>query len=156
MSRTERLNPTYTEAAQRDPLAGTPLGATDVKASVGYLHPDPPRMLRLSESQLEAWHQVRGKIQDVHLLILSVLTRCGEGCIRSVHDETGIETSTISARMFDLKKLGLIQPVMDASGKQKRIHYTVRGRSSSGDAWEAREDWKEFIKNVQGYPGILL
>jgi DNA-binding MarR family transcriptional regulator len=151
MSRTERLNPDYTEAARKDALAGTPLMGTE-----GFLQPSPPRTLRLSESQLDAWHQVRGKIQDVHLLILSVLTRCGEGCIRSVHDETGIETSTISARMHDLKRMGLIEPIMLPNGKQKRMHYTVRGKNSSGDAWQAREDWKQFIKNVQGYPGILL
>jgi DNA-binding MarR family transcriptional regulator len=156
MSKSERPNPTYTEAVRLDALAHTPLGEDDFGQSSGYLQPSPPRMLRLSESQLEAWHKVRGKIQDVHLLILSVLTRCGEGCIRSVHDETGIETSTISARMFDLKKLGLIEPVMQADGTQKRIQYTVRGKNSSGDAWKARDDWKEFLKHVQGYLGILL
>lgn len=153
MSR-ERPNDLYTEAARRDPFAGTPLGASEL--SEGYLQPAPPRTLRLSESQLEAWQKVREKLQDVHLLILSVLTRCGEGCIRTVHDETGIETSTVSARMFDLKKLGLIEPVMLPDGKQKRISYVIRGKNSSGDAWQARADWKEFLKNVQGYPGMLL
>ena len=156
MSKDERLNPTYTEAVRLDALAHTPLGAT-ANQRCGYLQPSPPRMLHLSESQLEAWQKVRGKIQDVHLLILSVLTRCGEGCIRSVHDETGIETSTISARMFDLKKLGLIEPVLEPDGKtQKRLQYLVRGRNGSGDAWKARDDWKDFLKQVQGYPGILL
>lgn len=154
MSRTERLNPDYAEAVIEDALALTPLGATSQE--VALLEPSPPRTLRLSESQLEAWHKVRGKIQDVHLLILSVLARCGEGCIRSVHNETGIETSTVSARMHDLKRMGLIEPVMNADGKQKRLQYQVRGKNSSGDAWQAREDWKQFIKNVQGYPGILL
>ncbi|HEY3874797.1 MAG TPA: winged helix-turn-helix domain-containing protein [Candidatus Kapabacteria bacterium] len=156
MSQRERPNPTYTEAARQNALAGTPLEAMDVGSSVGYLQPLPPCMLRLSESQLEAWHKVRGKIQDVHLLILSCLTNNGPSCIRLVARELNIETSSISARMFDLKKLGLIEPVMNADGKQKRLHYEVRGQNSSGDAWQARADWKQFIQLVQGYPGILL
>jgi DNA-binding MarR family transcriptional regulator len=155
-----RLNPIYTEAARQNPLDGTPLGAADKGSSAGFLQPNPPRMLPLSESQLEAWHQVRGKIQDVHLLILSCLTHNGPSCIRLVARELNIETSTISARMHDLKKLGLIEPVMEADGnggiKQKRMRYTVRGKNSSGDAWQARQDWKEFLNHVQGYPGLLL
>ena len=153
MSKSERPNDLYTEAARLDPMAGLPLGTADVGTSAGYLQPSPPRMLRLSESQLEAWQQVRGKIQDVHLLILSVLSNNGPSCIRLVARELHIETSTISARMFDLKKLGLIEPVMNADGKQKRLYYEVRGRGSSGDAWQARADWKEFLKQVQGYLG---
>jgi DNA-binding MarR family transcriptional regulator len=157
VSQSERPNPTYALAVRLDPLAGTPLRATDITGSVGYLQPSPPRMIGLSQSQLEAWHKIRGRIQDVHLLILSCLANGGPSCIRLVSRELDIETSTISARMFDLKKLGLIEPVMEPDGEtQQRIQYTVRGLNSSGSAWQARADWKDFLKQVQGYPGILL
>ena len=136
-----------------DPLSGTPLHSG---AEANYLQPSPPRSIPLSQSQLEAWHKIRGKLQDIHLLILSCLTNMGPSCIRLIADELHIETSTISARMFDLKKLGLIEPHLDVNGKQVRLRYMVRGENSSGSAWQAREDWKEFLNHIQGYPGILL
>lgn len=105
--------------------------------------------LVLTDSQREAWRTVRGALTAARRHVLICIAEIGPASIRSVAHELNWETSTVSARMNELKKLGLIEPAFGPDGKQLRTEHIVRGTVTHGSCWQARKDWKDFLGIMQ-------